>query len=482
LSGDTFPLRAPRSAIFDERDRLYLADAGVRLQTRADWERSERELFRALVASARGRLTLSWPRTDGESRELVPSSFVEEVVIASGGAVAWPEGDAVIPTAYVAGPSLPLIHSDEQREPAIHAAMIERLRRSGEASAYNGAIEDATLLDWLGAERLGEGYIWSATQIESYAKCPWSWFSQRLLRVDDLDDPDIDIDPLTRGAVLHDALRRFYDAARHRLRAPVFLREPDLAWVGPAVEEALEHAIAATGTLAWLGAPALHAPRKAELQRLLAAYVEWEIEYNEKHFNNRSPRRYTLRTGVDAHEFAFGSMTGEADANNDVTVDLGGVAFRIRGSIDRVETGIDDRISDAAAFVAAVDYKSSTWSTPGSGNKEAWADGVVLQVPLYAHILERRRPGSKVSRVEYRSMKQRETVHSVELYRIDGAEAAVQDEVVEQLELALQTAGHHVRSAREGRFPASPAPSCNCPPWCHAWDICRVPGGPRTSF
>jgi hypothetical protein len=106
----------------------------------------------------------------------------------------------------------------------------------------------------------------------------------------------------------------------------------------------------------------------------------------------------------------------------------------------------------------------------------------VLQVPLYAHILERRRPGSKVARVEYRAMKQRDTVHSMELYRIDGQQAVAQDDMTGQMELALETAGRHVRNAREGRFPASPAPSCNCPPWCHAWDVCRVVGGPKSSW
>jgi hypothetical protein len=483
LSGDTFPLRAPRSPILDERDRLHLAGAGVPLQTGADWERSERALFGALVASARGTLTLSWPRTDGEGRELVPSSFLEEVVIASGGSVAWPSAHDVIPTSRVADPSLPLIRSAEQREPAIHAARIERLRATGTLSPFNGLIEDADLLAWIGAERLGDDYVWSATQIESYAKCPWSWFSQRLLRIDDLDDPDIDIDPLVRGAVLHDAMRRFYDVAKRRVGGPVFLRQPDLDWVVAVIEDALEHAITATGTMAWLGPPALHRPRKAELLRLLASYVEWEIDHNEKHFNNRSPRRGTLRTGVDAHEFAFGSMIGAEDPDDDVKLELGGVAFRIRGSIDRVETGVDERLgTDAAAFIAAVDYKSSTWSTPGSGRKEAWADGVVLQVPLYAHILERRRPGSKVARVEYRAMKQRDTVHSMELYRIDGQQAVAQDDMTGQMELALETAGRHVRNAREGRFPASPAPSCNCPPWCHAWDVCRVVGGPKSSW
>jgi hypothetical protein len=47
------------------------------------------------------------------------------------------------------------------------------------------------------------------------------------------------------------------------------------------------------------------------------------------------------------------------------------------------------------------------------------------------------------------------------------------------MEGALDAVAEHVKHARTGQFPAEPAKSCKCPPFCHALDICRVAGGPR---
>jgi hypothetical protein len=50
------------------------------------------------------------------------------------------------------------------------------------------------------------------------------------------------------------------------------------------------------------------------------------------------------------------------------------------------------------------------------------------------------------------------------------------------MEAALDAVAGHVRRARNGEFPAQPAPSCMCPRFCHAWEICRVKGGPRAKW
>ncbi|MGH7500511.1 MAG: PD-(D/E)XK nuclease family protein [Longimicrobiales bacterium] len=482
LSGDRFPLRAPRSPILDEDSRQHLVRAGIPLETRALWQSRERDLFHVLVAGAASSLTLSWPRVDNEGRELATSVFVEDVALAAVHAPAIAMTCTELPSSNVASPSLPLIAGEEQRSLALHSARIERIRASGRPSPWNGQIEDPLLLDWLANERLGEEtHTWSATQLEAYAKCPWAWFSQRLLRLEDLDDPDIDMDPLVRGTILHDALRRFYDAAGARGRGPVWLETADLAWARPMLMDALARAIDQAGSTEWLGAPALRATKRAELERMLIAYLEWEAELTHAQLSGHWSKKRILRTAVEAHERTFGAMAGAG--GEDEVLELGGVRFKMRGSMDRVEIGIDDRIADPATYIAAVDYKTSVYSTPGSGKKAAWDDGVVLQVPLYAGILERRHPGKRVSRVEYRAIKQRETVHSLELYQIHGADRLTEGtEDRERMDRSLEAAGRHVERARGGTFPANPAPSCKCPPFCHAWDVCRVVGGPRTAW
>src|SRR5690606_30220128 len=153
-----------------------------------------------------------------------------------------------------------------------------------------------------------------------------------------------------------------------------------------------------------------------------------------------------------------------------------GVRFRLRGRMDRVELGIDERLGeDAAAFRAAVDYKTSEASTPGGRDSAARGDGVVLQVPLYPHALEQLAPGALVGRDEYRARPSRRIGPSGELHRASKSGAPRGgDDARAQYERALAAAAVHVRRVREGLYPATAAESCGCPRFCHAWDICCV--------
>jgi hypothetical protein len=180
------------------------------------------------------------------------------------------------------------------------------------------------------------------------------------------------------------------------------------------------------------------------------------------------PRR--IRTGVQSHELPLGEIEFERD----------GVRIKFRGFVDRVEVGVDERC-DSKSFVAAIDYKTTVWSCPGAGVGAAWKDGVVLQVPLYAHAIATKLPGARTVRVEYRALKNPKAVHSLELYELDKkSQRVVRDaEGEEKLETALDAVANHVRTARSGEFPVVPAESCGCPPFCHALEICRVPGGPK---
>jgi len=452
MDAGRFPRRAPSSLLLGEHDREVLRAAGLPLDVTADWDARERTLFRALVAGATSSLTVSYVRLDELGGEAIPSAFVDALLDSRR-------------TEVRPGRPLPVIRSPELAAHAYRAARIERDRATGRLSPWNGRIESPELTAWLG-EAFGADRLWSPTQIESYAKCPWAYFSQRLLRIEAREDPDEDMDKRARGSVLHAALKRFYDRARDRTGAPVFLTEKDRAWAVPLLAESLREALAGAGRELWLGHPVLRPVRYAELERMLQRYLDFERDENRKAFDGRTIAGRTIRTGVDAHELPFDGMVLERD----------GVVFRFRGSIDRVEVGTDDR-SDGS-WVAAVDYKTTKYSAPGAGKKEAWDDGVVLQVPLYAHALAVLRPGTEVARVEYRAIKTAERVHNLSLVRVKKAGVEADEDARAKMEQALSAVVQHVLRIRAGEFPARPAPSCNCPPFCHAWDICRVKGGP----
>jgi RecB family exonuclease len=459
LEAGQFPSRAPASPLMDEADREALAQAGLPLDRRHDWDTRERELFRVLVAGASEGCTVSFARSVG-GEETIPSAYLDAL-----GEVA--EVDlTIVPSSAVFLPGQRLAADAEAEAVALHAATIERARAAGEATPWSGILAAADLRAWAAAE-FGEGRLWSPTQLEQYARCPWAFLASRVLRLERLEDPDDGIEPTVRGALLHDVLKRFYAALGASWDTPLLLRADDAPEALAALAPALDAAIAAAEARgAWLGPPALRATERAALLRLLEKYIAAEIEENEKYWNNRSPRSRQAKLGVAAHEVEIPEVLLERD----------GVRFRYRGVIDRVDRGVE-----RPEFGAVVEYKSSKSATPGKGEKAAWTDGVVLQTPLYAHALPVLHPNATVTALEYRALKNGSAVHRVVLHERTKQRSleAEDDEARAKLDGALASAAAHVRALRDGRFPPAPAPSCNCPPWCVAWAICRTPGGPK---
>jgi len=462
LETGRFPARRRISPILDEDERESMVALGLPLESGSTWDRRERILFQLMLGAGR-HVTLSHARLDDRGREVAPSVFLEGVKD-----MLEPSCDT-IPTGRILTPLYPVYASAVAGKQAVRGASIEHARATGQLGPYNGQIVDAHLLARV-AKCLGADHVWSPTQLEGYAKCPWAWFSQRLLRLEVLDDPEPDMDAATRGTVLHAALKVFYDRLRLDNQGPVFIRESEVAGLAPRIAEALDHALDDSAGSAWMGHRALRNAKRGELFAMLTAYVAWEAAENEKSFSARTNPGKTVRTAVDEHEVAFDGLTFERD----------GIRIALRGHIDRVEVENDDDVP-AEGWVAAVDYKSSIYSTPGGGKSAAWEDGVVLQVPLYAWALSQLRPGSRTARVEYRALRQAAYAHQLRLARVDRKQRAVREDSQQQavMDHALDAVADHVRRARAGEFPARYAPSCKCPPWCHGWDICRVKGGPQ---
>lgn len=465
MDAGRFPKPMPSSPLYAEPEREALRRAGLPLDLRADWDQREHGLFRALVAAAGRSLTLSYVALDEFGAQRIESAFVEEL-----GAAARREpleGEALDGVLR----AVPLHRAPEVAARAHHAATVEASRAAGLESPHNGLVTDPALVAWLGVE-FGDGRLWSPTQLESYAKCPWAYFSGRLLHVEKLEDPDEDIDPIERGNVLHDALRRFYEAARRKLKQPVLLLPGTEEWAVPLMRASLEEALEAAKAKVWLGHPALAEAKRQELLRIVEDYLAWEIKDNGQLDSKRAKKSLRiLRTAVDAHELPFDEVVLERD----------GIRFRFRGRIDRVEVGVDPRV-DARGFVAAVDYKSSRNGVPGAGDPAAWDDGVMLQLPLYATALLSLMPDAKISRVEYRTLRGGADKVPLQLVVVEGDKLALDTEGAARMGGALDAVVRHVTAVRGGAFPVRPAPSCGCPPFCHAWDICRVPGGPRTKW
>lgn len=482
LSAGAFPRRPAPGPLFDPAERRALAAAGLSLDPVDDWRVRERELFRVLCAGARETITLSWPAMDAEGREVARSTYVDEAVAVlarrDGLADGADQEDAlkasgalsVIATHEQLVPGFPVSTSEAALGRAREAAARER-DRARDAGPWNGLIEDETLVADL-AQRYGESYEWSATQLEEAAKCRWHWFAARQLRLETRADADDLMEPTTRGSILHDALDRFFAAAGAEFGSPVFLRTADTARAQALLVRSLDEAWTAMETSgAWLGPVATRPTARAELASELAGYLAFEIGWNEKSWKPNTTASKNVRTGAVEGEFAF----------DKVPLEGGGVSFLLRGKVDRVDRGIagpDANVPDAARYVAAIDYKSTKYSTPAGGDSKGWADGIVLQVPLYAAALRALRPGDQLARMEYRAIRGPKEYHQLVLAPVK--QGAVQDATAaeEKLAQALAAAGNKIAQVRGGELPAAPTPSAGCSPYCPARDICRIPGGP----
>ena len=465
MKAGAFPRGAPTSPVLNEAERDALADAGLPLERREVWDQRERELFRILVAGARKSFVMSYARLDDAGREVIGSAFIEELGDVS--AVTRRE----IPASQVVLTGMSLYRTAGGPRHALHAAAIERERRRGVPSPYNGGIDAPDLVAWLATE-FGNERLWSPSQLEDFAKCPWAYFSKRLLRIEKLEDVDEDIDAATRGSLLHAALKQFYDSASVRVGGAVFLRESDKAWARELAKASIASAIASYADKGRLGHPALRDAKRSELERIIVTFLEWEIQLHEDMLDPKTRKRTApamVRSAVESHELAFTDMIYEHD----------GVRIRYRGSIDRVEVSVDDR-ADGVDYIVAADYKSSESSTPGAGKPSAWHDKVVLQVPLYAYALSKLRPTSELARAGYLTLKKPGPAQTLDLVKIDkkSQEVLPQPDAQDKWTAALHAAIDHVKRARSGEFPAGPPGECTCPPWCHGRDICRIPGGP----
>ena len=239
-------------------------------------------------------------------------------------------------------------------------AAAEAARDSDVFTAYDGLVPEA-------GPRLDprvSGAPVSPTSLEELAKCPFRYFLQRGLGLDPVDDaepnPDVWLDPMTRGTILHELFATIMREIRDRQETP------DPARHGARVRELGLAALAKHRALVPPPSDGVYEREERELLNDLALFLRFEAEDS----NRRRPLGF---------EVAFGGTTeGEALGQREpVTIDLGdGLRFKLRGRIDRL-----DKLADGT--YEAVDYKTGSAFLPG-GLDATYAGGRQLQHALYA--------------------------------------------------------------------------------------------------
>ncbi|MEW6201810.1 MAG: PD-(D/E)XK nuclease family protein, partial [bacterium] len=223
-----FPRRRGNSLFLSRAEREKLNLRTIRADTSED-----RLLFCSLFYNTRKCLYLTYPMRDGEKEQL-PSVFVKEVERVCGDVRENLERRIIHPLNLQQAAAKSVTERirtgefDKLKEqftfPAgmeylsdsfrnlLHNLTVLKIREEGSGlSIYEGMLCSEDIRQHLRDRFNPDRYEFSATMIDNYVKCPFSFmFSRYLLNICDPEDIEEDISAMERGSVVHRILQRFY--------------------------------------------------------------------------------------------------------------------------------------------------------------------------------------------------------------------------------------------------------------------------------
>ncbi len=391
------PPRPAQDPLLPDAERQAVGGSAAGFPLAASAMADERYAYLAALASA-PRRTLSFPRADtAGQRELHPSRWLLESATRLNGAPVYASALSTLPQA----PWLRRVASREDGltkartdgftgpyEYDLHALVRWRAQglplhqhhivTSGDGLRRTLALEaarhSALLTPWDGdltsaaqdARRLritGRAVL-SASSLEAWAACPFSYFLSRALGLAALETPEevTSLSALEKGSLVHRVLEDLLKTAQREGTAP----GPGAPWSGEhrsLMERLAEQAFADAEARGLTGKRLLWDLQRAEILSDLYAFLEEDARLRAR-FGTRPLRG----------EMAFG-MDGAAPAAWDIP-GLG--TLRFRGKVDRVDV-------DASGKEAVVlDYKTGSAYGYKDLAKDPLARGRKLQLPLYA--------------------------------------------------------------------------------------------------
>ena len=215
--------------------------------------------------------------------------------------------------------------------------------------------------------------IFSATELEGYAYCPYRYFLEKVLNVQPLEEIELEFDYRQRGQMAHELLADFHRRVNQscgKAESPVTLAPADY-------ERLLAESLAATEPRPSRDslADALCEIDRRILLQWLESYREQHEKYDAQEEGCDRPPRPAL------FEISFGRplREGEGPPSTAEPFELvsQGEVVRLAGRIDRIDLGA---VGGQAVF-NVLDYKT------GGGVRFSLEDcqrGTVLQLPLYA--------------------------------------------------------------------------------------------------
>jgi len=354
-------------------------------------------LFYELATRATHSLTLSYPALDAKGQPLSPSPLLTELVRCAG-------TDRILQHTMPLGP---VVHSDtiphsrstfrrQAVDQALHgkerwlAGMVSQATFVNAGSSILSGIDciaQRAARDTFGpyeglilsepaqaalAQRFDTAHLWSPSQLEGYAACPFRFFAEQLLNLEPLAEMTLRNDPLRRGSLLHQVLATIHQQLSRETAGDCSRTDLEGRFLG-----ALDTAVKAAPLRGI--EQSLREIERREIEAWASDYAEQEADYRSqwKHLDEPpQPALFEIRFGPETRHSAA-ETSDQASTAVPFELDLGDEKICLTGQIDRVDIG---RVGGVTVF-NIIDYKS------GKAVKlqlDKVRTGHQLQLPLYA--------------------------------------------------------------------------------------------------
>ena len=392
----SFPAAPPQDSLLPYETRETVG-GGLVLDSQRTFRTKERRAFLIAQASS-DEYVLSYPRADsGSQRPTFPSPwFMDALTTLKGTPVSTTDIPQLPNETWLEVIQSPL-HSLESTETVsaadIHdrdVASVSRWRASGRALkdhylapsdgmigrsiTMNDSRRSPQVTRWDGdvsghidAELLLREGPLSATGLESWARCPFSYFLGNVLGLKALDSPEdvLTISAIDRGSLVHRILERVIDITIHR-DASTGIGKTAMAEQVQVLRVVANEEFDRAEARGITGKPLLWAAAKDEILRDLLGFLDEDRSWLEEE-------------GLDPMwaEKSFGFGRGDSLEPLKITL-KDGTELSFRGMIDRVD------ISEDKKRVVVTDYKTGSSNAYRAMNKDPLDAGRRLQLPIYA--------------------------------------------------------------------------------------------------
>lgn len=390
------PAMPSGNAVYPERDRDRLQEAGIPIENNQAHHARQRMLFGHVLECATASITLSWQLMQDSGREASPSPFltdVRDLFPDSADVVApYPKADSFLPApesiasardlvnrAFYDAPDLVTAFPDLCDGPAPGVAVEAERQSDAPFGPFDGVLSDPALVSAIAAD-YGEEHEFSVNQLETWLACPFNFYVKRILHLEESDAPDTAVGPLIRGGIMHKVLQRF-----HQEFAGLHIRDIGLG-KATTVMESLVEAVFDEEDWSECAAPrgAVLAER-LHMQSRMRRYLH--AEHAQEKEQGWKPAHFEVGFGRTAKE-----DEPEPSTPRPFIMPCKSGPVRFTGRIDRI-----DRDGFAARLI---DYKSG--GVPTSGDITG---GDSIQLSVYAEAVEEHLlPGSRCTEARYLSV------------------------------------------------------------------------------